>query len=100
MDESLKDLPKLFVDKMIKVWIFEYVKVVPQLPKLEKWNKQSEEMESMSISIYTGKKIWVMLILQKYAMWSSVLLIWNKHLEKKISLLLSHQVQEPLNSEK
>ena len=31
MDESFQDLPKLFVDKMIKTWMFEYVKVVSQL---------------------------------------------------------------------
>ena len=30
MDESLQYLPKLFVDKMIKYWMFEYVKVVSQ----------------------------------------------------------------------
>ena len=49
MDESLKNQPKLFADKMIKVWIFEHVKVVSQLSSFVKWKKESDEMESMLI---------------------------------------------------
>ena len=44
MDESLKDLPKLFGDKMIKYWMFEYVKVVSQLSNFLKWNKEGDDM--------------------------------------------------------
>ena len=44
MDKSLQDLPKLFFDKMIKEWIFEYVKVVSQLLNLLKWNNDSDDM--------------------------------------------------------
>ena len=36
MDESLKYFPKLFFDKMIKYWMFEYVKVVSQLSNVAK----------------------------------------------------------------
>ena len=50
MDETLKYLPKLFVDKMIKECMFEHVKVVSQLSRLVKWNKESDEMESMLIA--------------------------------------------------
>ena len=46
MDKTLKFLPKLFVDKMIKECMFENVKVVAQLSgvakcknRLMKWNK-------------------------------------------------------------
>ena len=31
IEESLQDLPKLFVDKIIKDWMFDYVKGVSQL---------------------------------------------------------------------
>ena len=57
MDESLQDLPKLFVDKMIKTWIFEYIKVVSQLSNNVKWNKESDDMESMFIKIEESKNI-------------------------------------------
>ena len=43
--EPLKDLPKLFVDKMIKEWMFEHVKLVSQLSNFVKWNKDSDETE-------------------------------------------------------
>ena len=36
MDETLKHLPILFVDKMIKEWMFEHVKGVAQLSMLAK----------------------------------------------------------------
>ena len=49
MDESLQDLPKLFVDKNIKYWLFEYVKVAYPFPNAVKWNKKSDNMESMLI---------------------------------------------------
>ena len=42
MDESLKYFLKLSVDKIIKYWMFEHVKVVPQLSNVVKWNKDSE----------------------------------------------------------
>ena len=45
MDESLKYLTKLFVDKMIKEWMFEYVKVLSQFSNVVKWNKKSNDIE-------------------------------------------------------
>ena len=50
MDETLKYLTKLFVDRMIKEWIFEHFKVVANLSIVVKWNKYSDEMESMLIT--------------------------------------------------
>ena len=50
MDKTLKYLPKLFVDKMIKECMFEYVKVVAQLSRVVKWNNESDKMESMIIA--------------------------------------------------
>ena len=50
VDESLQDSPKLFVDKMIKYLMFEYVKVVSQFPNFVNWNKESDDMESMLIT--------------------------------------------------
>ena len=44
MDETLKYLPKLFVDKMIKEWMFEHVKVVSQFSTVVKWKKESDEI--------------------------------------------------------
>ena len=49
MDKTLKILPKLFVDKMIKECMFKYIKVVPQLSNVVKWNKDIDNMESMLI---------------------------------------------------
>ena len=46
VDESLQDLPKLFVDKNIKYWLFEYVKVVSWLSNIIRWNKESYDTES------------------------------------------------------
>ena len=51
MDETFKYLYKLFVDKMIKEWMFEHVKVLSQLSIFVKRNKESNEMESMFIAI-------------------------------------------------
>ena len=42
MDESLKYLPTLFVDKMINFLMFEYIKVVSQFSNVVKWNKESD----------------------------------------------------------
>ena len=53
--QSLQDLPKLFIDKMIKEWMFENVKVVSQLSNVVKWNKESDEKESMLIAIEKGE---------------------------------------------
>ena len=75
MDKSLQDLPKLFFDKMIKEWIFEYVKVVSQLLNLLKWNKESADMESMLIAREKGKILQFVLIFLKQFMWSGVFLI-------------------------
>ena len=50
VDESLQDFPELFVDRMIKTYIFEYVKVVSQLSNFVKWNKESDDMESIVIA--------------------------------------------------
>ena len=47
MDESLKYLTKLFVGKIIKEWMFEYVKFVSHISNVVKWNKESDDMESM-----------------------------------------------------
>ena len=55
MDKSLQDLLKLFVYKMIKEWIFEYVKVLYQLSNVVKCNKESDDMESILISREKGK---------------------------------------------
>ena len=57
MDKSLQDLPKLFVDKMVKEWIFECVKVVYQFSNTVKCNKESDYMESMSIAREKGENI-------------------------------------------
>ena len=35
--------------------MFEYVKVVSQLSNVVKWNKESDEMESMLIAIEKGE---------------------------------------------
>ena len=53
----MQDLPKLFVDKMIKTWIFEYVKVVSQFSNSVKRNKLSDDMESMLIAREESKNI-------------------------------------------
>ena len=50
MDKTLKILPKLFVDKMIKEFIFDNVKVVAHLSGVVNWNKVSGEMESIFIT--------------------------------------------------
>ena len=50
MDESLQDLPKLFVYKMIKYWMFGCIKFMSQLSNVVKWSKASDDMESMLIS--------------------------------------------------
>ena len=55
MDESLQDLPTLFVDKMIKYWMFKYVNVVSKLSNVVKLNKESYDMESILIAIKKGK---------------------------------------------
>ena len=47
MYKSLQDLPKLFVDKMLKDWMFEYVKFVSQSSNVVKRNRESDDMESM-----------------------------------------------------
>ena len=47
MNESLKYLTKLFVGKIIKEWMFEYVKFVSHISNVVKWNKESDDMESM-----------------------------------------------------
>ena len=57
MDESLQDLPKLFVYKMIKYWMFEYIKFMSQLSNYVKWNKSSDDMESMLIAPIDGTDI-------------------------------------------
>ena len=44
MYETLKYLPKLFVDKMIKEYMFEHVKVVSQFSRVVNWKKDSDEM--------------------------------------------------------
>ena len=41
MDETFKYLPRLFVDKIIKEWMFEHIKVVDHLSRVVKWNKDS-----------------------------------------------------------
>ena len=51
MDETLEYLPKLFVDKKIKEWMFEHVKVVAQLSRVVKCDNDRDEMESMFIEI-------------------------------------------------
>ena len=51
MYKSLQDLPKLCIDKMIREWIFEYVKVISQLSNVVKWNKEINDTESILISI-------------------------------------------------
>ena len=97
MDKSLKYLPKLFFDKMIKEWMFEYVKVMYQFSNVVKWNKESDEMESMLIAREKGENI------ISYVDFSKICHVINcfpdlkKKLEKTILLLLSHQVQEPLD---
>ena len=50
MDESLQDFFKLFFDKMIKYYMFEYVKVVSQLSNIVKRSKESDDIESILIS--------------------------------------------------
>ena len=57
MDESLQDFPQLFVDKMIKYWVFEYVKVVSQFSNGVNWNKESDDLESMLIAREKGGNI-------------------------------------------
>ena len=57
MDESLQDFPKLFVGKMIKDWMFDYVKVVSRFSNVAKWNKESDYMESMLIAREKRKNI-------------------------------------------
>ena len=57
MGESFQDLTKLFIDKMIKTLIFVYVKFVSQLSNVVKWNKQSDDAESMLIAKEEREKI-------------------------------------------
>ena len=57
MGESFQDLTKLFIDKMIKTLIFVYVKFVSQLSNVVKWNKESDDAESMLIAREERKKI-------------------------------------------
>ena len=45
MKESLQYFPKLFVNKMIKYWMFEYVKVLSPLSNFVRWNKESDDMQ-------------------------------------------------------
>ena len=46
MDETLKDLSKLFVDKMIKEWMFEHVKGVSKLSNVVKCKRKNEKIIS------------------------------------------------------
>ena len=40
---------------MIKEWTFEHVKVMSQLSNVVKWNKDSDEIESMLIAKEKGE---------------------------------------------
>ena len=53
----MEDLPRLSIDKMIKEWMFEYVKVVSQIPNVVKWNKYSYDTELMLIKRDKGGNI-------------------------------------------
>ena len=55
IDKSLKMLPGLFIDNMMKEWMFEHVKFVSQLSNILKCNKESDEMGSMVIAIEKGE---------------------------------------------
>ena len=39
---------QIVFDKTIKEWMFEYVKVVSQLSNVVKWNKDSDDTESIN----------------------------------------------------
>ena len=40
-------LPQLFVNKVIKKWMNSHIKVVAQLSKVVKWDKQNLKMKPM-----------------------------------------------------
>ena len=41
MEEAFKLLPKLFVNKMVKIWMNKDIKVMAQLSKFVKWNQKN-----------------------------------------------------------
>ena len=45
MDDKFTSFPKLFVDEMIKTWINYNIKIVDQLSKVIKRNKEDQRKE-------------------------------------------------------
>ena len=54
MDDTFTSLPKLFVDEMIKNWMNSYIKVVAQLSKVIKRNKENQQMENFILQDKKG----------------------------------------------
>ena len=57
MDYTVTSLPKLFVDEMIKKWMNSDIKVVSQLSKVVKRNKENQGKEKLYIAREKGKHI-------------------------------------------
>ena len=49
MDDTYTSFPKLFFDEMIKIWTKSHIKVVTQLSKFVRFNKENQQMEQMYI---------------------------------------------------
>ena len=54
MDDTFTSLTKLYVDEMIKKWMNSHIKVVVQLSKVVKWNKDNQQIEQMYIAKEKG----------------------------------------------
>ena len=50
MHFTFTSLPKLFVDKMIKIWMNSHIKVLTQLSKVLKCNKENQQVEQLYIA--------------------------------------------------
>ena len=68
MYDTFTSAPKLFVDKMIKKWMNSHIKVVAQLAKFVKWNKDNKKKEPMYISIEEWMNILNYIYFQNFAM--------------------------------
>ena len=57
MNETLTFITKLFVNKMVNKWMNKHIKVVAQLSKVIKQNKENQPMEPMYVAREIGRNI-------------------------------------------
>ena len=99
MDDIFESLPKLFDDKMQKLWMKSQKQIVVQLSKFNVWNKENKKIGLMydtreyminSLSCVDFPNLFHVIKYHPQL---------NQKLVKKTLIPLSSQVQEPFNGE-